>query len=225
MNRIVAGWYVGQRGGGAATVLVGRGVARFVAPSLVGVLALTAMGCSAQDRRSALSGQAGPSTSASVDPGATGPVPTASAGQTGPGPGPTGTPAGQPGNAPGGPGTTSAAPGDTAPGDAASPVRITTFRVKQKPSCPQGASEFPVEAVPLVLEWKVSGTETVELAVDGPGRYGSYPANGTESFTFSCGGVPGSVESHTYRLTAKHGTYVDTRTVTATATVYDVAGV
>ncbi|RKR89090.1 hypothetical protein BDK92_3427 [Micromonospora pisi] len=219
MNRIVAGRYVGERASRASTVVVRRRAARFLAPPLVGVLALATMGCSAEDRRSAPTGKLAPSASASVDPGVTGPVPTASAGQTGSGP--TATPAGQPGNAPGQPGTATSA----GPADAASPVRITSFRVKQKPSCPQGASEFPVEAVPLTLEWKVSGAERVELAVDGPGLYGTYPAIGTESFTFSCGGVPGSVENHTYKLTAKHGTYVDTRTVTASATVYDIAGV
>jgi hypothetical protein len=76
-----------------------------------------------------------------------------------------------------------------------------------------------------VIEWNVTGAETVELAVDGPGLYGRYPATGTESFTFSCGGTPGSTEKHTYKLTAKHGTYVETRTLTATATVYDTATV
>ncbi|MEV4627399.1 hypothetical protein AB0J90_14020 [Micromonospora sp. NPDC049523] len=228
MNTIVASRYVGQRTGGdpvggepagPSTRRAPRAIAgRLTLPLLVGVLAVAgSAGCSSKDRAPAPSaGQPSASSSAGI-----GGVPTTST--VDPGASPAATAAGQPGNNPGKPAATPT--GGAKPGAATSPVQIVQFRIQQKPTCPQGTSEFPVEATPLVIEWKVTGAEQVELAVDGPGLYDTYPAQGKESFTFSCGGEPGSTEKHTYKLTAKHGKYVETRTLTATATVYDKANV
>ncbi|WP_329105377.1 hypothetical protein OG792_32450 [Micromonospora sp. NBC_01699] len=228
MNTIVASRYVGQptdeqrtsgqsAGGGPAT-RYGRRVARsrvgrLTLPLLAGALVVAgAAGCSSKDRAPASSaGQPAASSSAGL-----GAVPTASA--VDPGTSPEATSAGQPGKP-------LPTPTGKAPGAASSPVKIVQFRIAQKPTCPQGTSEFPVEATPLVIEWKVTGADQVELAVDGPGLYDTYPAQSKETFTFSCGGTPGSIEKHTYKITAKHGSYVETRTVTATATVYDKAEV
>ncbi|MGW4462269.1 hypothetical protein [Micromonospora sp. NPDC004704] len=223
MNTIVASRYVGQRtadgdpAGPPARRVRRRITSRLALPLLVGALTVAGAGCSAKDRAPAPS-----AGGASTSPGAS---PTAPAGEAGVGASPSASAAAQPGNSPGkpAPGTST---GATKPGAATSPVQIVEFRIQQKPTCPQGASEFPVEATPLVIEWKVTGADReVELAVDGPGLYDTYPAQGKESFTFSCGGEPGSVEKHTYKLTAKHGKYVETRTLTATATVYDIATV
>ncbi|MFK3982738.1 hypothetical protein ACI2K4_20465 [Micromonospora sp. NPDC050397] len=223
MNTIVGSRYAGQRTGEQSPAPVSRQVSRrqperVLLALLVPVLALSTVACASPDRAP---GRSTGGVEAAADPGtATASVPPTAAPGSGTDTGPTAAPAGQPGNPPGQP----AAPGNAGPGVSTPPLRIVHFRITQKPTCPQGGSEFPVEAFPLILEWDVIGVTTIELSVDGPGRYGTYPARGTESFAFSCGGTPGSTENHTYKLTAKHGTYSDSRTVTGSATVYDLAG-
>jgi hypothetical protein len=107
--------------------------------------------------------------------------------------------------------------------DAGTGPKIVYFRVKQKPRCPQGTNVHPIEGSPLVVEWKVTGAHQAELAVDGPGVYNSYGLEGSETFTFSCGGAPGTVEQHTYRLTTVGGGSPRTKTISASATTYEIA--
>jgi hypothetical protein len=76
-----------------------------------------------------------------------------------------------------------------------------------------------------VIEWKVTGAHQVELAVDGPGLYNTYGASGTETFTFGCGGSPGTVETHTYKLTTVGGGAERSKTISAGATVKEIANV
>jgi len=103
--------------------------------------------------------------------------------------------------------------------------KIVYFRVKQRPACPQGTNLNPIPGRPLVIEWKVTGAHQVELAVDGPGLYNTYGTSGTETFTFSCGGSPGTVEQHMYMLTTVGGGARRTKTITATATVKEISDV
>ncbi|BCB86105.1 hypothetical protein Psuf_034180 [Phytohabitans suffuscus] len=115
--------------------------------------------------------------------------------------------------------TTTRPPQDSGP-------RIHWFRITQKPQCPQGTSEYPVEGVPVVLEWKVTGVEQVTISVDGPGVYGTYPAEGSETFTFSCGGAAdGETVKHTYLLKTVGGEPVRSKQLTATATAHEITQV
>jgi hypothetical protein len=104
--------------------------------------------------------------------------------------------------------------------------RIVTYRIKQRPQCPQGTSEFPVEGTPVILEWKVTGVDKVTISVDGPGIYGTYPAEGSETFTFSCGGAsPGETVKHTYLLKTVGGGSTKSKQLTATAEAYEISQV
>lgn len=115
------------------------------------------------------------------------------------------TPApGSPGPA-GGPAGGGSRTAEPEPEPSPSGPQIVVFRVVQEPRCPGGTIEVPVEGRPVVLEWRVTGAGTVTLSVDGPGIYGEYPAEGTETFSFGCGGEPGEIEQHTYLLTATGG--------------------
>jgi hypothetical protein len=100
---------------------------------------------------------------------------------------------------------------------------IVYFRVAQQPSCPQGTNLHTVPGKPLVIEWKVTGATQVELAVDGPGAYNTYGAQGSETFMFSCNGAPGRVETHTYKITTIGGGHARTKTISASATVKEIA--
>lgn len=115
--------------------------------------------------------------------------------------------------------TTTRPPQDSGP-------RIVYFRITQKPQCPQGTSEFPVEGTPVRVEWKVTGAREVTISVDGPGVYGTYPTEGSETFTFSCGGAdPGETVKHTYLLKTVGGGSTRSKQLTATAEAYEVTPV
>jgi hypothetical protein len=104
--------------------------------------------------------------------------------------------------------------------------RIAWFRVNQRPQCPQGTSEYPVEGVPVVLEWKVTGADRVTISVDGPGVYGTYSAEGSETFAFSCGGAAdGETVKHTYLLKTVGGGSARSKQLTATATAHEITQV
>jgi hypothetical protein len=104
--------------------------------------------------------------------------------------------------------------------------RIVSFRITQKPQCPQGTSEYPVEGVPVILEWKVTGAEEVTISVDGPGVYSTYPKVGSETFTFSCGGAAdGETVKHTYLLKTVGGGSTRSKQLTATATAHEITQV
>ncbi len=104
--------------------------------------------------------------------------------------------------------------------------RIVYFRIAQRPQCPQGTSEYPVEGTPVVVEWKVTGAHEVTISVDGPGVYGTYPTEGSETFAFSCGGAdPGETVKHTYLLKTVGGGSTRSKQLTATAEAYEVTQV
>lgn len=103
--------------------------------------------------------------------------------------------------------------------------KIVYFRIKQKPKCPEGTAVFRAPAVPLVIEWKITGAESGALSVDDPthtpGTYGATDLKGTQEFTFSCGGPVGSVEKHTYAIYTVGGGTQKSKTISATAKVMD----
>ncbi|HEY8453434.1 MAG: hypothetical protein FWJ70_07060 [Micromonosporaceae bacterium] len=78
---------------------------------------------------------------------------------------------------------------------------IEYFHVALEPLCP-GSELAPMEGRPVVLEWKVTGTDQVTLSVDGPGVYATYPAQGSATLNFPCEGREGATQRHTYLLTA-----------------------
>ncbi|WP_173057248.1 hypothetical protein [Phytohabitans houttuyneae] len=104
--------------------------------------------------------------------------------------------------------------------------RIVYFRIKQRPQCPQGTSEYPVEGTPVIVEWKVTGAHEVTISLDGPGVYGTYPTEGSETFAFSCGGAdPGETVKHTYLLKTVGGGSTRSKQISATAEAYEVTQV
>ncbi|HEY6594951.1 MAG TPA: hypothetical protein VI011_12750 [Asanoa sp.] len=101
--------------------------------------------------------------------------------------------------------------------------RIVSFTISKQPSCPAGTNVAPIEGLPVEVSWKVTGTDKVTISVDGPGVYDTFPAEGTKSFQFGCEGSPGSTQKHTYLLKTVGGGEVKQKTLTATATVNEVA--
>ncbi|MBF9131325.1 hypothetical protein I0C86_20505 [Plantactinospora sp. S1510] len=99
---------------------------------------------------------------------------------------------------------------------------IVSFRIRQKPKCAQGTNINPIPGVPVILEWKVTGTDTVTLSVDGPGVYDSYPAQGSATIDFPCAGPPGDTVTHTYQLRTVGGGAVRSKTLTGSAVVYEI---
>src|SRR5690606_10995558 len=77
--------------------------------------------------------------------------------------------------------------GGQQPTAAPGPV-IEYFRVAQQPSCPGGTDVNPIEGSPVVLEWKVAGTDHVTLSIVGPGVYNTYPGQGSDTINFPCEG-------------------------------------
>ncbi|MFC6018929.1 hypothetical protein ACFP2T_22315 [Plantactinospora solaniradicis] len=99
---------------------------------------------------------------------------------------------------------------------------IVSFRISQKPKCAQGTNINPIPGVPIILEWKVTGTDKVTLSVDGPGVYDSYPAHGSATIDFPCAGPPGDTVTHTYQLRTVGGGEVRSKTLTGSAVVYEI---
>ncbi|GAA2382074.1 hypothetical protein [Dactylosporangium salmoneum] len=103
-------------------------------------------------------------------------------------------------------------------------TKIVEFKIVQQPKCPEGTAVYRADAVPVIIKWKVTGATGVGLSVDNPdlpGSYGNYPASGTETFTFSCGGPVGSVETHTYTITTTGGKQTKHAQIKASAKVMD----
>lgn len=96
------------------------------------------------------------------------------------------------------------------------------FRVVQEPRCPRGTNQAPIEGRPLVLEWRVTGADTVALSIDGSGIYDTYPAKDDDTFSFACAGEPGDIERHTYLLTATGGGQIATAQLVVEAEVYEI---
>ena len=109
---------------------------------------------------------------------------------------------------------------DTATGHGPS---IVSFRVTQKPKCPEGTAVFRSENVPVIISWKLSGATGAALSVDAPdgeaGTYGTYASEGTETFRFSCAGEVGSTETHTYAVYTVGGGEQRSKTLTVSATI------
>jgi hypothetical protein len=103
--------------------------------------------------------------------------------------------------------------------------RIVTFKVVQKPKCPQGTDVFRVEAVPLIIKWKITGAHSAALSVDDPtgtpGTYGPVGLTGTQEFTFSCSGPVGSTETHTYAIYSVGGGAQKHKTLKVSAKVLE----
>jgi hypothetical protein len=113
---------------------------------------------------------------------------------------------------------TTAAPTTQAPGP-----RIVSFRVKTDPACPAGTNQAPIAGRDVTLEWEVTGGATgVEIAVDGPGKYGDFAAKGELTLSFPCTGEPNTQQVHTYTLTTVGGGPAVTRTLTVTARVNEI---
>jgi hypothetical protein len=105
---------------------------------------------------------------------------------------------------------------------AATGPQIAYFRVQQQPSCPAGTTKFPIAGKPVVIEWKVTAADSTELAVDGPGLYGSYGPEASETLSFPCEGEPGTDATHTYTLTTVGGGPAASRTLTVKALINEI---
>jgi hypothetical protein len=116
------------------------------------------------------------------------------------------------------------AAGEPSPWPDAGP-RIEDLRVAQQPTCPGGTTEYPVAGQQVRLQWRVTGTDTVTISIDGPGAYGSYPADGGAEFPFTCTGAEGDVQEHVFHLTAEADGVTVTETIVVTAEVHEVAEV
>ncbi len=121
---------------------------------------------------------------------------------------------------------TSSSASPSAPPSASSQTgpRIVYFKVTQQPRCPEGTAVFRAPAVPVIISWKVTGATGVALSVDNPdlvGAYGRYGPEGTETFTFSCGGEVNSIETHVYTIYTTGGDPQRRAEVRASAKVID----
>jgi hypothetical protein len=108
----------------------------------------------------------------------------------------------------------------------ASGPKIVSFKLVQKPKCPEGTAVFRAPAVPAIIKWKVTGATGAALSVDDPtntpGTYGPEPLAGTETFAFACNGPVGSTEKHTYAIWTVGGDGKQrSKTIVATAKVLD----
>ena len=99
---------------------------------------------------------------------------------------------------------------------------IEYFRVAQKPSCPAGTNVAPIEGTPVTLEWKVTGADAAAISIDGPGLYGTYEPEKSDTFPFSCGGEPGTTQKHTYLLQTVGGGETQTKEITVSARVNEI---
>jgi hypothetical protein len=107
----------------------------------------------------------------------------------------------------------------------ASGPAIVSFKLVQKPKCAEGTAVFRAKAVPMIIEWKISGATGGALSVDDashtPGTYGPVELNGTEEFGFTCAGPTGTVEKHTYAIYTVGGGKQRSKTITVKAKVLD----
>ena len=126
----------------------------------------------------------------------------------------------QPGGQPPGSGDSDDSGGQPTPSEPAGP-RIETFRVAQEPMCPGGTTANPIDGRPVTLEWQVTGAEQVSISIDGPGVYGTYPADGGDTYDFGCEGSEGDIQRHTFLLTAVVDGRTVTETLVVTATVHE----
>ena len=104
-------------------------------------------------------------------------------------------------------------------------TQIVYFRVKQQPKCEEGTNVYHSPAVPAIIEWKVTGATKVALSVDNPNLVGAYQTydgtQGSETFTFSCGGTVGSIETHQYTINTVGGPGKQKMTISVSAKVLE----
>jgi hypothetical protein len=109
--------------------------------------------------------------------------------------------------------------------DGGSGPRIVSFKVVQKPKCAEGTAVFRAAAVPLIIEWTITGATGGALSVDDttntPGTYGSVDLHGSQAFPFSCAGDVGTTETHTFALYTVGGGAQKKMTIRASAKVLD----
>ena len=99
---------------------------------------------------------------------------------------------------------------------------IEFFRVAEQPTCPSGTNLNPIEGTPVKLEWKVTGADAASISIDGPGLYGTYEPEKSDTFPFSCGGPANSTQKHTYLLTTVGGGEPQTKEITVSARVNEI---
>jgi hypothetical protein len=99
---------------------------------------------------------------------------------------------------------------------------IEYFRVAEKPTCPSGTNLNPIEGTPVKLEWKVTGADAASISIDGPGLYGTYEPEKSDTFPFSCGGPANSMQTHTYLLKTVGGGEPQTKEITVSARVNEI---
>jgi len=105
--------------------------------------------------------------------------------------------------------------------------RIVYFRVSAtgKPSCPAGTNLNPIPGKDVTLEWQAAAVDGTQLAVDGPGLYGSYGPQDTVTLAFPCSGKAGTQQSHTYTLRTVGGGPERTQTLTVKALINEISQV
>jgi hypothetical protein len=99
---------------------------------------------------------------------------------------------------------------------------IEYFRVAQKPTCRSGTNLNLVEGTPITLEWKVTGADAASISIDGPGVYGTYEPEKSDTFPFSCGGEANTMQKHTFLLKTVGGGEVQTKEITVTARINEI---
>ena len=123
------------------------------------------------------------------------------------------------------PKTTSTTPAPTKTSSTPSGPQIVYFKIAQKPKCAEGTAVFRAEAVPLIIKWKITHAGSGALSVDDnthtAGTYGPVALEGSEEFTFSCGGAVGSTETHTYAIYSVGGGTQRSKSLTVSAKVLD----
>lgn len=100
-----------------------------------------------------------------------------------------------------------------------------SFKVAQKPKCAEGTAVFRADPVPLIIKWKItqaaSGALSVDDATHTAGTYGPVGLEGTQEFPFGCNGPVGSTETHTYAIYSVGGGSQRSKTLTVSAKVLD----
>ncbi len=92
----------------------------------------------------------------------------------------------------------------------------------QKPTCRSGTNLNLIEGTPVTLEWKVTGADAASISIDGPGVYGTYEPEKSDTFPFSCGSEPNTMQKHTFLLQTVGGGEVQTKEITVTARINEI---
>lgn len=104
---------------------------------------------------------------------------------------------------------------------------IKSFTVSVKQSCgsPGGPGFDPISGS-VTLKWSVTGTDMIGISIDdentykqygGHGSWKDYPATGSDTFPFSCGGQAAADFTHTYIVSTIGGGALTVKKLTLTA--------